>query len=53
MQCLPSGRRARQTKVYRNPHNGEVVETKGGNHKILKQWKEQYGADAVEGWLQR
>lgn len=48
-----SSRRARQTKVYRNPHNGEVVETKGGNHKILKQWKEQYGADAVEGWLQR
>lgn len=48
-----SARRARQLKVYRNPHNGEVVETKGGNHKILKQWKEQYGADAVEGWLQR
>lgn len=48
-----SGRRARQLKVYRNPHNSEVVETKGGNHKILKQWKEQYGAEAVEGWLQR
>lgn len=47
-----SARRARQLKVYRNPHNGEVVETKGGNHKVLKQWKEQYGAEAVEGWLQ-
>jgi len=29
-----------------------AFETKGGNHKILKQWKEQYGAEAVEGWLQ-
>ncbi len=48
-----SGRRARQTKVYRNPQNGEVVETKGGNHKILKQWKELYGAEAVESWLQK
>jgi hypothetical protein len=48
-----SGRRARQAKIYRNPHSGEVVETKGGNHKILKQWKEQYGADAVESWLQK
>lgn len=48
-----SGRRARQAKVYRNPHSGEVVETKGGNHKILKQWRELYGAEAVESWLQK
>ncbi len=45
-------RRARQLKVYKNPNTGEVVETKGGNHKVLKAWKEQYGVEAVESWLQ-
>lgn len=44
-------RRARLVKQYKNPNNGEVIETKGGNHKVLKQWKAQYGADVVEGWL--
>lgn len=45
-------RRQRQVKVYKNAETGEVVETKGGNHKVLKAWKEQYGAEKVEGWLQ-
>lgn len=45
-------RRQRQVKVYKNPETGETVETKGGNHKVLKTWKEQYGAEQVEGWLQ-
>lgn len=36
----------------RTANSGEVVETKGGNHKILTAWKEQYGAAQVEGWLQ-
>jgi hypothetical protein len=44
-------RRARAVKVYNNPHNGEVVETKGGNHKTLKQWKGEYGSDVVESWV--
>lgn len=44
-------RRARTVKVYKNPHNGEVVETKGGNHKTLKQWKAEHGSDVVESWL--
>jgi hypothetical protein len=44
-------RRARVEKVYTNPHNGEKVFTKGGNHKVLKQWKEEYGADVVESWV--
>lgn len=26
-------RKPRQVKVYKKPHTGEVVETKGGNHK--------------------
>jgi len=45
-------RRERTLKRYKNPETGEVVETKGGNHKVLKAWKEQYGAENVESWLQ-
>ncbi|MNM34860.1 hypothetical protein D3C81_455200 [compost metagenome] len=48
-----SPRRARQVKQYKNPHNGEIIETKGGNHKLLKEWRAQYGAEEVEGWLAR
>ncbi|MDD0976456.1 histone-like nucleoid-structuring protein, MvaT/MvaU family [Pseudomonas fontis] len=44
-------RKPRALKVYLNPHSGEVVETKGGNHKTLKLWKSQYGASTVESWL--
>jgi len=44
-------RRARTVKVYKNPHNGEIVETKGGNHKTLKAWKAEHGSDEVESWL--
>ncbi len=46
-----SSRKPRQLKVYKNPHTGERVETKGGNHKTLKEWKSQHGADEVESWL--
>jgi hypothetical protein len=44
-------RKARALKVYKNPHSGEIVETKGGNHKLLKQWKAEHGSDEVESWL--
>ncbi|MNO29490.1 hypothetical protein D3C76_194040 [compost metagenome] len=44
-------RRERQVKQYKNPHNGEIIETKGGNHKLLKEWKAKYGNDTVESWL--
>ena len=44
-------RKPREVKVYKNPESGEVVETKGGNHKTLKEWKAKYGADKVESWL--
>ena len=27
-----------------------VIETKGGNHKTLKEWKAKWGGDVVEGW---
>ncbi|ELQ8318127.1 H-NS histone [Pseudomonas aeruginosa] len=45
-------RRERTVKVYINPNTGEQVETKGGNHKILKAWKAEHGSDVVESWLQ-
>ncbi len=48
----PATRRERTLKRYRHPETGEVVETRGGNHRVLKQWKNEYGADVVEGWLQ-
>lgn len=44
-------RKARAVKIHKNPHSGEVVETKGGNHKVLKEWKAEYGSDTVESWL--
>jgi hypothetical protein len=40
-------RRPRSQKVYKNPHNGEVVETKVGNHKTLEEWKGQYCSEEV------
>ena len=46
-----SSRKPRQVKVYKNPESGEVVETKGGNHKTLKEWKAKFGSDTVESWL--
>jgi hypothetical protein len=44
-------RRARVMKVYQNPYNNQIVQSKGGNHRILKQWKTQYGAHVVELWV--
>ncbi|MDZ4020580.1 histone-like nucleoid-structuring protein, MvaT/MvaU family [Pseudomonas sichuanensis] len=43
-------RKPRQLKVYKNPHSGEVIETKGGNHKRLKEWKAEYRSQEVESW---
>lgn len=47
------GRRKRKLKIYKNPNTGEVVETRGGNQKTLKVWKDEYGNDTVESWLVR
>jgi hypothetical protein len=44
-------RKPRQVKIYKNPNTGEIIETKGGNHKGLKEWKAKYGSDTVESWL--
>src|SRR5471030_2091960 len=44
-------RKPRQVKVYKNPNTGDIIETKGGNHKGLKEWKAEHGSDTVESWL--
>lgn len=44
-------RKPRSVKVYKNPHTGEVIETKGGNHKGLKEWKAEHGSNVVESWV--
>lgn len=44
-------RRRRKLKIYTNPHSGEVVKTRGGNHRVLKAWKAEYGGDEVESWV--
>lgn len=44
------GRRKRPQKTYRNPHTGEVVQTRGGNHKTLNAWRKQYGKEEVARW---
>jgi len=43
-------RRERKIKRYKNPETAEIIETKGGNHKMLKEWKQKFGAETVESW---
>lgn len=46
-----TGTRAkRPMKTYKNPHTGEVVKTRGGNHKVLNEWREKHGKEAVQSW---
>nr|WP_297400154.1 histone-like nucleoid-structuring protein, MvaT/MvaU family [uncultured Marinobacter sp.] len=48
-----TGTRAkRPMKTYKNPHTGEVVKTRGGNHKTLNEWREKHGKEAVQSWQQ-
>jgi len=47
------GRRKRRLKIYKNPNTGEVIETRGGNHKGLRGWKDEHGDETVESWLVR
>ena len=47
-----SGRPKRPLKTYKNPHTGEVVKTRGGNHKTLKEWRDKYGKEAVQSWAE-
>lgn len=47
----PRTRRPRPVMVYRNPLTGEMVETEGGNNKLLGAWKAQFGHEEVESWV--
>ena len=47
---VKAARKARDVKIYKNPNSGELIETKGGNHRQLKEWKVEFGADVVESW---
>lgn len=49
--AVKGSRRPRQIKQYHNPHTGEVIETKGGNHRQLKEWKAEHGSEVVESWV--
>lgn len=40
----------RPLKTYKNPHTGEIVKTRGGNHKMLNEWREKHGKDKVQSW---
>jgi len=43
-------RAKRPMLVYKNPNTGEVVKTRGGNHKTLKEWRDKYGPETVQSW---
>lgn len=45
------GRKKRTLKIYKNPHTGEVVETRGGNHKVIQEWKAEFGNEEVVSWV--
>ncbi|MBV4465923.1 DNA binding protein [Pseudomonas sp. SWRI79] len=47
---VKAAHKAREVKIYKNPNSGEVIETKGGNHRQLKEWKTEFGADVVDSW---
>lgn len=45
------GRKKRRLKVYKNPHTGELVETRGGNQKQIQEWKSEHGNEEVVSWV--
>ena len=46
-----STRKPRKLKIFRNPNTGETVETRGGNHKVLKAWKAEHNLANIDEWL--
>ncbi|MFJ4453985.1 histone-like nucleoid-structuring protein, MvaT/MvaU family [Pseudomonas sp. NPDC089392] len=46
----PPRYRTRQSKYYKNPYTGEVVEARSTLHKTVRSWIEQYGRTEVESW---
>ncbi|MFC3294211.1 hypothetical protein [Modicisalibacter luteus] len=38
--------------MYQNPNTNEVIQTRGGNHKTLKQWEKEFGMkQSRAGWF--
>jgi hypothetical protein len=44
-------RKRRKLKIYRNPLTKETIQTRGGNHKMLKAWKASYPTQNIEEWI--
>ncbi|MDC3123541.1 H-NS histone family protein [Gammaproteobacteria bacterium] len=44
-------RKPRKLKIFKNPNTGETVETRGGNHRVLKAWKSKYELTNIDEWL--
>ncbi|MGS7253058.1 DNA binding protein [Pseudomonas sp. SK] len=42
--------KARQSKYYRNPYTGEMIEAKSTLNKTLQLWIQQYGREVVKRW---
>ncbi|MBW0146818.1 histone-like nucleoid-structuring protein, MvaT/MvaU family [Marinobacter arenosus] len=49
-ESAAGSRPKRPLKTYKNPHTGEIVKTRGGNHKTLNAWRDKYGKEAVQSW---
>ena len=49
--AVSTSRKPRKLKIFRNPKTGETVETRGGNHKVLKAWKAKYNLKNIDDWL--
>lgn len=47
----PKTKVRRSLKVYTNPHSGEVAKTRGRS-KVVSRWKERYGDEEVERWME-
>lgn len=45
-----STRKVRKIQWYTNPKTDEVIAARTGNIKLLRGWKEMYGAEVVDGW---
>ncbi len=37
-------------RTYRNPHTGEVVQTRSSNQAQIRAWRARWGDDVVNGW---
>lgn len=51
-ESTASPRAKRPMKTYKNPHTGEEVKTRGGNHKVLNEWRQKHGKETVQSWQQ-